>query len=142
MPDQLRDVFIASMRPIQGSAAQGAGDDPMWSPMSSTLIHGASEAVLVDTLVTNDQVGLDRGTRRQPDHHLCNPRPCRPLDRTRPTPAALPNAPGLATPEVVGRANFGTTHPPLAAYWLVSQMQILQHVRIFITMDIYSQVAA
>ena len=41
---------------MQGTAAQGAGDDPMWSPMSSTLIHGANEAVLVDTLVTNDQV--------------------------------------------------------------------------------------
>lgn len=28
----------------------------MWSPMSSTLIHGHDEAVLVDTLVTFDQV--------------------------------------------------------------------------------------
>ena len=54
MPDQLKlDVFVAPMRPMQG---RGAGDDPMWSPMSSTLVHGANEAVLVDTLVTNDQV--------------------------------------------------------------------------------------
>ena len=29
----------------------------------------------------------------------------------------FPNARGLATPEVVGRANFEATHPPLAAYW-------------------------
>ena len=44
MPDQLKlDAFVAPMRPMQGAAAQGAGDDPMWSPMSSTLIHGASE---------------------------------------------------------------------------------------------------
>jgi glyoxylase-like metal-dependent hydrolase (beta-lactamase superfamily II) len=29
----------------------------------------------------------------------------------------FPSARGLATPEVVGRANFEATHPPLAAYW-------------------------
>jgi glyoxylase-like metal-dependent hydrolase (beta-lactamase superfamily II) len=49
-------TYLSPHAPMQGSAAQGAGDDTMWSPMSSTLIHGASEAVLVDTLVTNDQV--------------------------------------------------------------------------------------
>jgi hypothetical protein len=39
-----------------GSAGARAGDDPIWSPMSSTLIHGEHDAVLVDTLVTFDQV--------------------------------------------------------------------------------------
>ncbi len=50
------DVYVAPMRPFAGAPAQGPGDGPMWSPMSSTLIAGAEEAVLVDTLVTFDQV--------------------------------------------------------------------------------------
>jgi len=44
------------MRPFAGAPAQGPGDDPTWSPMSSTLIAGAEDAILVDTLVTLDQV--------------------------------------------------------------------------------------
>lgn len=44
------DVYVAPMRPFAGTPAQGPGDDPMWSPMSSTLIAGADEAVLVDAL--------------------------------------------------------------------------------------------
>ena len=50
------DVYVTPMRPFAGAAAQGPGDEPMWSPMSSTLIAGAEEAILVDTLVTLDQV--------------------------------------------------------------------------------------
>jgi glyoxylase-like metal-dependent hydrolase (beta-lactamase superfamily II) len=118
MPDQLKlDVFVAPMRPMQSSAAQGAGDDPMWSPMSSTIIRGASEAVLVDTLVTNDQVdalvdwieGFDVNlttiTHGHADHWIGLARLLQ----------CFPNARGLATPEVVGGANFEATHPPLAA---------------------------
>ena len=56
-PDLHLDVYVAPMRPMRGAPAQGPGDDPMWSPMSSTLIHGEHEAVLVDTLVTFDQAG-------------------------------------------------------------------------------------
>jgi glyoxylase-like metal-dependent hydrolase (beta-lactamase superfamily II) len=55
-PDLHLDVYVAPMRPMRGAPAQGLGDDPMWSPMSSTLIHGEHDAVLVDTLVTFDQV--------------------------------------------------------------------------------------
>ena len=50
------DVYVAPMRPFAGAAGQGEGDKPMWSPMSSTLIAGAEEGILVDTLVTLDQV--------------------------------------------------------------------------------------
>ena len=46
------DVYVAPMRPFAGATGQGPGDDPMWSPMSSTLIAGAERAILVDTLVT------------------------------------------------------------------------------------------
>lgn len=41
---------------MRGAPAHGPGDDPMWSPMSSTLIYGERDTVLVDTLVTFDQV--------------------------------------------------------------------------------------
>jgi glyoxylase-like metal-dependent hydrolase (beta-lactamase superfamily II) len=106
---------------MQGSAAQGAGNARCGLPMSSTLIHGASEAVLVDTLVTNDQVdalvdwieGFDLNlttiyiAHGHADHWIGLARLLR----------RFPNARGLATPEVVGRANLETTHPPLAAYW-------------------------
>jgi hypothetical protein len=34
---------------MQGEPAQGPGDEPMWSPMSATLIYGDEDAVLVDT---------------------------------------------------------------------------------------------
>ena len=50
------DVYVAPMRPFAGAPAQAQGDEPMWSPMSSTLIAGAEEAILVDTLVTVGQV--------------------------------------------------------------------------------------
>src|SRR5437899_11974085 len=50
------DVYVAPMRPFAGAPAQAPGDDPMWSPMSSTLIAGDTEAILVDTLITFDQV--------------------------------------------------------------------------------------
>src|SRR3954464_12006477 len=50
------DVNIAPMRPMRGAPPQGPGDEPMWSPMSATLIHGERDAVLVDTLVTFEQV--------------------------------------------------------------------------------------
>jgi len=36
-PNLQLDVYITPMRPMRGTPAQGPGDDPMWSPMSSTL---------------------------------------------------------------------------------------------------------
>ena len=60
-PDLHLDVYVAPMRPMRGAPAQGPGDDPMWSPMSSALIHGEHDAVLVDTLVTFDDVRLNFG---------------------------------------------------------------------------------
>src|SRR5487761_909885 len=50
------NVYVTPMRPMVGTPPQGPGDEPMWSPMSSTLIYGERDAVLVDTLVTFDQV--------------------------------------------------------------------------------------
>jgi glyoxylase-like metal-dependent hydrolase (beta-lactamase superfamily II) len=48
-------VFIAE--PIRQNATDMLpnGDRPMWSPLSTTLIHGPSDAVLVDPPFTRDQ---------------------------------------------------------------------------------------
>ena len=115
------DVYVAPMRPFAGAPGQGPGDDPMWSPMSSTLIAGADQGILVDTLVTLDQVDAlaewVRGfgkritgvyiTHGHQDHWIG-------LARIQ---QHFPEARGIATPEVVERARFEATNPGLSAYW-------------------------
>jgi glyoxylase-like metal-dependent hydrolase (beta-lactamase superfamily II) len=114
-------VYVTPMRPMKGAPAQGPGDEPMWSPMSSTLIHGEREGVLVDTLVTFDQVdaladwieGFDIDLRAiyithgHSDHWIGL---ARLLER-------FPRALGLATPQVRERAAFEASDPALAGYW-------------------------
>jgi glyoxylase-like metal-dependent hydrolase (beta-lactamase superfamily II) len=118
------DVYVTPMRPFAGAPAQGPGDDPMWSPMSSTLIAGAEEGILVDTLVTLDQVDAlaewVRGfgkritgvyiTHGHQDHWIG-------LARLQ---EHFPDAHGMATPEVVERARFEATDPGLSGYWKAS----------------------
>lgn len=121
MPALNLDVYVTPMRPMQGTSAQGPGDEPMWSPMSSTLIHGERDAVLVDTLVTFDQVDALADwvesfgkrvtaiyiTHGHADHWIGLGRL---LER-------FPDARGLATGKVHERAVFEATNPGLAAYW-------------------------
>ncbi|MGI5192922.1 MBL fold metallo-hydrolase [Streptomyces sp. CA-288835] len=92
--------------------------------MSSTLIACAEEAVLVDTLVTLDQVDAlaewVRGfgkrvtgvyiTHGHQDHWIG-------LARIQ---EHFPEARGIATPAVVERARFEATNPGLSAYWNAS----------------------
>jgi len=118
------DVHVAPMRPFAGAPGQGPGDAPTWSPMSSTLIAGAEEGILVDTLVTLDQVDAlaewVRGfgkrvtgvfiTHGHQDHWIG-------LARIR---EHFPEARGFATREVVERARFEATDPGLSAYWKAS----------------------
>src|ERR1700689_995807 len=118
------DVYVAPMRLFAGAPGQGTGDDPMWSPMSSTLIAGAEQGILVDTLVTLDQVDAlaewVRGfgkritgvyiTHGLSDHWIG-------LARLQ---EHFPEARGIATPEVVRRATFEATDPGLSAYWKAS----------------------
>jgi glyoxylase-like metal-dependent hydrolase (beta-lactamase superfamily II) len=93
----------------------------MWSPMSATLIYGERDAVLVDTLVTFDQVDvlaewIERFeknltaiyiTHGHSDHWIGLGRL---LER-------FPGARGLARPKVHDRAAFEATNPGLSAYW-------------------------
>jgi glyoxylase-like metal-dependent hydrolase (beta-lactamase superfamily II) len=121
MPDLNLDVHIAPMRPMKGAPPQGPGDEPMWSPMSATLIHGQDEAVLVDTLVTFDQVdaladwidGFGKRlvgiyiTHGHSDHWIG-------LSRLR---ERFGDVPAWARPKVFERAVFEATNPGLSEYW-------------------------
>jgi glyoxylase-like metal-dependent hydrolase (beta-lactamase superfamily II) len=49
------DVFISKPIPQSGTQMLPNGDRPMWSPLSTTLIHGQKDAVLVDPPFTRDQ---------------------------------------------------------------------------------------
>jgi glyoxylase-like metal-dependent hydrolase (beta-lactamase superfamily II) len=116
------DVYVTPMRPVRGAPPQGPGDEPMWSPMSSTLIHGATKAVLVDTLVTFDQAnaladwvdGFGKQviailiTHGHADHWIGLRRL---LER-------FPGARAIASPAVKARAAFEATDPALRKYWL------------------------
>jgi glyoxylase-like metal-dependent hydrolase (beta-lactamase superfamily II) len=109
------------MRPFVGAASQGAGDQPLWSPMSSSLIAGEEEAVLVDTLITFDQVDAladwaeSHGkpitailiTHGHSDHWIGL---ARLLER-------FPDARGLAIGKVLDRARFEATDEALRKYW-------------------------
>jgi glyoxylase-like metal-dependent hydrolase (beta-lactamase superfamily II) len=115
------DVYITPMRLMKGAPPQGPGDEPMWSPMSSTLIHGDEDAVLVDTLVTFDQVdaladwidGFGKRligvyvTHGHSDHWIG-------LSRLR---ERFGDVPGWARPKVHDRAVFEAANPGLSAYW-------------------------
>jgi glyoxylase-like metal-dependent hydrolase (beta-lactamase superfamily II) len=115
------DVYVTPMRPMRGAPPQGPGDDPMWSPMSSTLIHGEHDAILVDTLVTFDQVdaladwvqGFGKHltavyiTHGHADHWIGLSRLLK----------RFPDARTLATGKVRQRAVLEATDPGLSAYW-------------------------
>ena len=115
------DVHVAPMRPFGGAAGDGAGDQPLWSPMSSSLIAGEEEAVLVDTLITFDQADAladwveSHGkrvtailiTHGHSDHWIG-------LGRLL---GRFPHARGLATAKVLDRARFEATDEGLQQYW-------------------------
>ncbi len=132
MPTHLNiDVYVAPMRPFAGPAGSAPGDEPLWSPMSSTFVSGEKEGILVDTLITTDQVDALAAWVRQfgkavtgvyithghSDHWIG-------LARLQ---EHFPEARGFATPEVVERARFEVNTPAIAAYWDASFPGELPH---------------
>jgi glyoxylase-like metal-dependent hydrolase (beta-lactamase superfamily II) len=49
------DIFVAESIPQNVTQLLPNGDRPIWSPLSTTLIHGRSDAVLVDPPFTREQ---------------------------------------------------------------------------------------
>src|ERR1700745_4007402 len=115
------NVYVTPMRPMVGTPPQGPGDEPMWSPMSSTLIYGERDAMRVDTFGTLDQVDALADwvkcfkkrvttiliTHGHSDHWIG-------LQRL------LKHFPGVRTmarPAVRDRAQFEATNPNLRKYW-------------------------
>ncbi len=116
------EVYTTPGRPFASATPpEGPGDEPTWSPSSATLIYGDHEAILVDTLATYDQVDALAewiGTKRRRlsriyithghgDHWLGL---ARLIQR-------FPGAIGLATAEVLARAEFEAADPRMAGYW-------------------------
>ena len=112
------EVYTTPGRSFASTAKpEGPGDLPTWSPSSATLIYGDRDAILVDTLITYDQVDaladwIDTKGRRlsriyithgHGDHWLGL---ARLIDR-------FPGAIGLATAEVLAQA----ADPAMAGYW-------------------------
>ncbi len=112
------EVYTTPGRPFASTAApEGPGDLPTWSPSSATMIYGDRDAILVNTLITYDQVDaladwIDTKGRRlsriyithgHGDHWLGL---ARLIDR-------FPGATGLATAEVLAQA----ADPAMAGYW-------------------------
>src|SRR5260370_26911138 len=74
------DVFVSPQIPaVTGDLPPGA-TEMKWSPISSTLISGERDAVLVDTFITIEQTRAHRMGRRkwkESDCHLCDAWPWR-----------------------------------------------------------------
>jgi glyoxylase-like metal-dependent hydrolase (beta-lactamase superfamily II) len=106
---------------VSASTPEGPGDEPTWSPSSATLVYGEHDAVLIDTPPTHGQVDAladwieSKGrplsriyiTHGHGDHWLGL---ARLIER-------FPGAHGVATAEVLARAQFEATDPGLSAYW-------------------------
>src|SRR5258708_17730985 len=115
------DVHIAPMRRMKGAPPKGPGDAPMWSPMSATLVHAENDAILIDTLVTFDQVdalaewikGFDKRlvgiyiTHGHSDHWIG-------ISQLR---KHFGDVPAWARPKVQQRAAFEASNPGLSGYW-------------------------
>jgi hypothetical protein len=72
------DVFVTPGIPTIASDRAPRTKQLMWSPISSTLISGKRDAVLVDTFYYRRASGHPRklgcGERQEPDNDLCHPR--------------------------------------------------------------------
>lgn len=112
------EVYTTPGRPFASAATpEGPGDDPTWSPSSATLIYGDHDAVLVDTLITYDQVDtladwIETKGRRPSRIYITHGHGDHWLGLARLT-HRFPGATGLATAEVLAQA----ADPGMAGYW-------------------------
>jgi glyoxylase-like metal-dependent hydrolase (beta-lactamase superfamily II) len=112
------EVYTAPGRPFTSAVTpEGPGDLPTWSPSSATLIYGDHDAILVDTLITYDQVDaladwIEAKGRRLSRIYITHGHGDHWLGLARLT-QRFPGAMGLATAEVLAQA----TDPAMAGYW-------------------------
>ena len=112
------EVYTTPGRSFASTATpEGPGDLPTWSPSSATLIYGARDAILVDTLITYDQVDaladwIDTRGRRLSRIYITHGHGDHWLGLARLTDR-FPGATGLATAEVLAQA----ADPAMAGYW-------------------------
>src|SRR5216684_6396745 len=112
------EVYTTPMRSFRSATKpEGPGDLPTWSPTSSTLIYGDHDAILVDTLVTYDQVDaladwIDSKGRRLSRIYITHGHGDHWLGLAR-LIQRFPGATGLATAEVLAQAD----DPGMAGYW-------------------------
>ncbi len=112
------EVYTTPGRPFTSATPPGGpGDLPTWSPSSATLIYGDHDAVLVDTLITYDQVDaladwIETKGRRLSRIYVTHGHGDHWLGLARLT-QRFPGATGLATAEVLAQA----ADPAMAGYW-------------------------
>jgi glyoxylase-like metal-dependent hydrolase (beta-lactamase superfamily II) len=112
------EVYTAPGRPFASNATpEGPGDVPTWSPSSATLIYGDHDAILVDTLITYDQVDaladwIETKGRRLSRIYITHGHGDHWLGLAR-LIQRFPAATGLATAEVLAQAD----DPGMAGYW-------------------------
>jgi glyoxylase-like metal-dependent hydrolase (beta-lactamase superfamily II) len=100
---------------------EGPGDEPTWSPMSATLVYGDHDAILVDAMATYDQVDaladwIDTKGRRLSRIYITHGHGDHWLGLAR-LIERFPGATGLATAEVIARAEFEVADSGMAGYW-------------------------
>jgi len=112
------EVYTTPGRPFASAATpEGPGDLPTWSPSSANLIYGDRDAILVDTLITYDQVDaladwIETKRRRLSRIYITHGHGDHWLGLARLT-QRFPGATGLATAEVLAQA----ADPAMAGYW-------------------------
>ena len=112
------EVYTTPGRTFTSAATpEGPGDDPTWSPSSATLIYGEHDAILVDTLITYDQVDaladwIETKGRRLSRVYITHGHGDHWLGLAR-LAQRFPGVQGLATDEVLAQA----ADPAMAGYW-------------------------
>src|ERR1700694_2649521 len=116
------EVYTTPMRSFRSATTpEGPGDAPTWSPTSATLIYGDHDAILVDTLATYNQVDaladwIDTKGRRPSRIYITHGHGDHWLGLGR-LSQRFPGARGLATAEVLARAQYEVAETGMAGYW-------------------------